>query len=73
MHKPFYSFVQRLRGASNLKQNLPHFGNAQGSDEMEDFIEVCDRGDHEGHKKRTHRRSSVVTRSHRRMSSWVMG
>ena len=65
--------VARLRGASNLKrQNLPNFG-AKGSDEIEDFIEVCDRGDHEGHKKRTHRRSSVVNRNHRRMSSWVMG
>ena len=31
--------IARLRGAMNLKQNLPHFGN-DGDDEMVDFIET---------------------------------
>ncbi|KAL7540630.1 hypothetical protein ACHAXR_010673 [Thalassiosira sp. AJA248-18] len=54
--------IARVRGSVNLKQHLPHFGN-DGTDEIEDFIEICDR-DHEGShhgakkiRKTLHRRS----------------
>jgi len=56
--------IARLRGATNLKQTLPHFGN-DGADEIEDFIEMCERG-HEGGN---HNTNKIVKKLHRRMSS----
>jgi len=53
--------IARLRGATNLKQELPHFGNDDGTDEIEDFIEMCER-DHEGNQMRI-RRPKGLTRS----------
>ena len=52
--------IARLRGATNLKQELPHFGNDDG--EMEDFIEMCER-DHEGNQMRIRRRPKGLARS----------
>jgi len=57
--------IARLRGAMNLKQKLPHFGN-EGTDEMEDFIEMCER-DHEGGHLNTKKKRKNL---HRRMSSF---
>jgi len=55
--------IARLRGANNLKQNLPHFGN-DSNNEMEDFIELCER-DGEGGNHNTHTMRAKV---HRRFS-----
>ena len=69
--------IAHLRGAMNLKQDLPHFGNED--DEMEDFIEMCGRENEGGqfilNNNHRHRRISSVgkARAHRRMKSWVMG
>eukprot|EP00804_Cyclotella_cryptica_P005212 CCRYP_018899-RE/>CCRYP_018899-RE protein AED:0.10 eAED:0.10 QI:455/0.55/0.8/1/0.55/0.7/10/382/1227 len=37
--------IARLRGESNLKMSLPHFGCRGGVDELEDFIQIIERGD----------------------------
>jgi len=52
--------IARLRGANNLKQHLPHFGN-DCNDEMEDFIEMCER-DGEGGNHNTHTMREVVSK-----------
>ena len=54
--------IARLRGATNLKQELPHFGNDDGTDEIEDFIEMCER-DHEGNQGKIIRRPKMMARS----------
>ena len=43
-HFPSLSIIYlgRIRGTEHLKQNLPHFGNG-GGEELEDFIELCER------------------------------
>ena len=66
-HKSYFSMASlcRLRGAMNLKQNLPHFGN-EGTDEMEDFIEMCER-DHEGGHHNTKKTRKNL---HKRVSSF---
>lgn len=35
--------LNRLRGAANLRQSLPHFGNDDVTEEIEDFIKMCSR------------------------------
>lgn len=60
--------IARLRGATNLKQALPHFGN-NGTDEMEDFIEMCERGQegtNPNHKRTT---KSLSNLNHKRSGS----
>lgn len=49
----------------NLKQNLPHFGD-NGTGEIEDFIEMCERDHHEGNN---HNVKRIRNTFHRRMSS----
>lgn len=49
-----FANFDRLRGANNLRQNLPHFGD-DGDGELEDFIEVCDRNDDVDNRRPTRR------------------
>ena len=51
--------AKRLRGVTNLRrQSLSHFGDDVVADEINDFIKICDRDDHdEGHDAMNFRRS----------------
>jgi len=57
--------IANLRGAMNLKQHLPNFGD-QGTEEMEDFIEICEREDESFHHNANKFRKSI----HRRIGSF---
>ncbi|KAL7553150.1 hypothetical protein ACHAWF_016399 [Thalassiosira exigua] len=63
--KLWCSTIARLRGAMNLKQDLPHFGDG-GTGEIEDFIEMCPREEDSGHRIT---RTTIRKKLHRRISS----
>jgi hypothetical protein len=53
MHLILFFAQKRLRGVSNLpSQKVPHSGD-DFADEIEDFVKICDRDNHEeGHNSR---------------------
>lgn len=54
--------IARVRGAANLKQDLPHFDKNDTDEMAEDFIEICDRNSESGHHTKKKKRKSFQKR-----------